>query len=103
MLGHEVDAAQVAAICHRYSEIGNLSAKQIEQFDGPPPMGGARFSCHTPGIHRATVAWPRVEPRHRRGRGKRAQPAVYSCDLNERCRTASGASAIFRIAPQVCL
>ncbi len=30
-------------------------------------------------------------------------PVEYSSDLNVRCRTASGASAILRMPPQVCL
>lgn len=31
------------------------------------------------------------------------QPAVYSCDLNERCRAPSGWLAILRMSAQVCL
>ena len=32
-----------------------------------------------------------------------AQEDLYSCDLKDRCLTASGAAEIFRIFPQVCL
>ncbi len=35
--------------------------------------------------------------------GRRDQPAEYSCDLNDRCFTPSGASEIFRMFAQVCL
>ena len=38
-----------------------------------------------------------------RPRSDRAYPAVYSCDLKVKFRTASGASEILRMPPQVCL
>jgi hypothetical protein len=50
--------------------------------------------------------WSPAEAALREARARAARRrayTLYSCDLNVRCPIASGASAIFRMLPQVCL
>jgi hypothetical protein len=93
-------ARALGKCCHRARMLGN--------YEYCPRYGPiARISLpreprgHQPALHRSVV---KLTCRHSFvGAAPECQPAAYSCDLKVRCFTPSGASAIFRIAAQVCL